>query len=57
MADSKGRGKMKLNLREIVQGACMIGVFAGFLLIDSFFLVGAIIALTCIGIYFLLEII
>lgn len=46
---------MKLNLREIVQNACMLGVFIGFLFIDSNIGLGAAISLGCIAIFFLLE--
>ena len=46
---------MKLNLREIIQGACMIGIFLGFLFIDSNIVLGATISLGSIAIFFLLE--
>lgn len=46
---------MKLNLREIIQGCCMIGIFIGMLLIDASLILGAGIMFTCIAIFTLLE--
>ena len=57
MAKAKdGEGKMKkFSLREFVQGGCMIGIFFGFLFLDSNPLLGAVISIVCIVIFFLME--
>lgn len=51
----KGEGKMKINLREIIEGVCIIGVFFGALFIDADPLIGAVIMLGSISALFLLE--
>lgn len=55
MADSKGRKIMKLDLRGIIQGCCMIGIFLGILLIDANLILGARIIISCIALFALLE--
>lgn len=46
---------MKLDLRGIVQGCCMIGIFLGILLIDANLILGAGIIISCIALFALLE--
>lgn len=46
---------MRLRIREIIQGCCMIGFIFGLLLIDANFNLAAIITLGCVALFFLLE--
>ncbi len=46
---------MKLDLKGIVQGCCMIGLFIGILLIDANLILGAGIIISCIALFALLE--
>lgn len=46
---------MRMDLREIIQGACMLGVFGGMLLIDANMILGAIVTLGSVAIFFLME--
>lgn len=46
---------MKVDLREIIQGACMLGVFGGMLLIDANMILGAAVTLGSMAVFFLME--
>ena len=46
---------MKFNLREIIQGLCMIGAFISALFVEANIGLSAAIMLGCLIVYFLIE--
>ena len=55
MAKTKRGCRMKNNLRGIIQGCCLIGIFVGFLFIDGNIKVGATVSLGSMILFLLLE--